>query len=63
MVPTHPMRAAKLSLWLAKEYDPSTVLAFLLTEFVVNLAAMADFAFGRAHSQWISLPSTKTLVQ
>ncbi len=63
MVPTHPVRAAKLALWLSIKYDPVTLATFLITEFLVNVAATFDFAFGKSYSQWDSLPSTKTIVR
>jgi cellulose synthase/poly-beta-1,6-N-acetylglucosamine synthase-like glycosyltransferase len=61
MMPLHPVRAVKLYLWLAAKYDPVTLGIFLLTEFMVNAAAMFDFASGKAHGQWTALPSTKTV--
>lgn len=62
MMPLHPVRTVKLALWLAAKYDPVTSATFLLTEFLVNAAAMFDFASGRAHGQWIVLPSTKIVI-
>jgi cellulose synthase/poly-beta-1,6-N-acetylglucosamine synthase-like glycosyltransferase len=62
MMPLHPVRAAKLALWLTARSDPVTLATFLLTEFMVNAAAMFDFASGKAHGQWTTLPSTKTVI-
>lgn len=59
MLPLHPVKVAKLALWLSTKYDPVTLGTFLLTEFLVNAAAIVDFAFGKAHLQWATLPSTK----
>jgi cellulose synthase/poly-beta-1,6-N-acetylglucosamine synthase-like glycosyltransferase len=62
MMPSHPIRTAKLVLWLVTKYDPLTLLTFLLTEFMVNATAMFDFASGKAHVQWTTLPSTKIVL-
>jgi poly-beta-1,6-N-acetyl-D-glucosamine synthase len=59
MMPLHPISTAKLILWLLSKYDPLTLTIFLLTEFVVNLTAMFDFASGKSHFQWRPLQSTK----
>jgi cellulose synthase/poly-beta-1,6-N-acetylglucosamine synthase-like glycosyltransferase len=62
MMPLHPLRTLKLTLWLATKYDPVTLTTFLLTEFLVNATAIFDFALGKAHSVWTTLPSTKTVI-
>ncbi len=62
MLPSHPFRVVKLGLWMLTKYDPFTVLTFLLTEFMVNAAALFDSAAGKAHSQWTTLPSTKIVI-
>jgi len=62
MLPLYPIRTAKLALWLFAKYDPATLGAFLLTEFMVNAIAIVDFASGRTHVKWQVLPSTKVAV-
>ncbi len=62
MMPLHPVKTAKLALWLIAEYDPITLGTFLLTEFMVNAVAAFDSAFGKAHFKWITLPSTKIIL-
>ncbi len=62
MMPLHPHRVAKLTLWLATKYDPVTLATFLLTELLVNATAIFDFALGKAYSQWTTLPSTKIVI-
>jgi len=62
MLPTHPIRIARLGLQIFKETDPVTLTTFLLTEFLVNAAAMIDSALGKTHQRWRVLPSTKTVV-
>ena len=52
MMPLHPIRTFKFVLWFAAKYDPVTSATFLLTEFMVNVAAMFDFARRRDHGQW-----------
>jgi len=61
LMPLYPVQVTRLALWLARQCDMPTLAAFLLTEFLVNAAAMADFASGKTHSQWITLPSTKAV--
>jgi cellulose synthase/poly-beta-1,6-N-acetylglucosamine synthase-like glycosyltransferase len=61
MLPQHPVRIAKLALWLSTKYDPITISTFLTTEFLVNAAATVDFALGKTYYQWSALPSTKTV--
>ncbi len=62
MLPLYPFRVVKLGLWMLTKSDPFTVLTFLLTEFMVNAAAMFDSAAGKVHSQWTTLPSTKIAI-
>jgi len=62
LMPLHPVRTVKLALWLTANYDPVTLATFLLTEFIVNVAAMFDILSGNAHDQWTMLPSTKTVI-
>jgi cellulose synthase/poly-beta-1,6-N-acetylglucosamine synthase-like glycosyltransferase len=62
MIPTQPVRTAKLALWLSTKYSPLTLLAFLLTEFFVNVAAIVDSLFGKTYFQWTTLASTKTVI-
>ena len=61
MLPLHPFSITKLILWLLSEYDPLTLTVFLLTEFIVNLTAMFDFASGKNYFQWKPLQSTKVV--
>jgi cellulose synthase/poly-beta-1,6-N-acetylglucosamine synthase-like glycosyltransferase len=61
LMPLYPVQVTRLTLWLARQCDMRTLAAFLFTEFLVNAAAMADFATGKNHSQWITLPSTKAV--
>ena len=62
MLPTHPVRIAKLGLQVFRETDPVALATFLLTEFLVNAAAMIDFALGNTHQRWRVLQSTKTVI-
>jgi len=55
----HPVRTVKLGLWLFTKYDVATLAAFTFTEFLVNIAAIADFISGKNHTQWNTLTSTK----
>jgi len=63
MMPLHPLRTARLSLWLSTKYDPVTLGTFLLTEFLINVSSIIDFVSGKTHFQWTRLPSTKTIRQ
>jgi len=58
-MPLHPIRVLKLTSWLFKKHDPLTLAAFMFTEFLLNAAAMGDFALGKNHFIWTALPSTK----
>ncbi len=62
MLPSQPVRTAKLVLWLSTKCDPFTLLTFLVAESLVNAAALFDFGFGKTHFQWTTLPSTKTVI-
>ena len=62
MMPLHPVQTVKLALWLFTHYDPVTLATFLLTEFLVNAAAIFDFALRKTHFQWTALPSTKIVI-
>ena len=62
MMPSQPIRTAKLALWLTTKYDPFTLLTFLVAEFFVNIVALFDFGLGKTHVQWTVLPSTKTVI-
>ncbi len=62
MMPLHPIKTVKNISWLITENDPLALTIFLFTEFLVNLTAIFDFALGKAHTQWESLPSTKLIV-
>jgi poly-beta-1,6-N-acetyl-D-glucosamine synthase len=61
LIPLHPIKVIKLSLWLTKEHDILTLIAFLLTEFTANIVAINDVLIKRAHFKWNALPSTKNL--
>ncbi len=62
LMPIHPVRSVRLALWLFTQYDILTLTTFLLTEFLVNFAAIDDVASGKAHFRWSALPSTKTVI-
>ena len=62
MMPAQPVRTAKFGLWLFTKYDPITLATFLVAEFFVNVAARFDFCFGKTHTQWTVLASTKTVI-
>ncbi len=62
LAPAHPIRTLKLLCWLFTQYDIATLGAFFVTEFMVNATALADFTFGKNHTQWQRLPSTKTVI-
>ena len=61
LMPLHPLQTLKLTFWLFTKYDPVTMLAFLFTEFWVNVFAIGDFIFGKTYFQWSALSSTKTV--
>jgi poly-beta-1,6-N-acetyl-D-glucosamine synthase len=61
LMPLHPSRTARLTFWLLTKSDLITLSTFLFTEFLVNVTAILDFAFGKAHFRWVSLSSTKTV--
>lgn len=62
LMPLHPFQTLKLALWLFKKYNPLTTAAFLFTEFLVNVFAIADLNFGKTYSQWRALSSTKMVI-
>lgn len=62
LMPLHPIKVLKLGLWLTKEHDIPTVIAFLTIEFTANIVAIFDILLRRKHAQWSTLPSTKNLI-
>ncbi len=63
MMPLHPVRTIRLLFWLVTKSDPLTLTTFLMSEFLVNVAATADFALGKNYSRWNVLPSTKSMLK
>lgn len=61
LMPLHPVRTAKLALWLITKNDIIALTTFLFSEFLANATAIVDSALGKAHFQWKILPSTKTV--
>jgi cellulose synthase/poly-beta-1,6-N-acetylglucosamine synthase-like glycosyltransferase len=62
LLPQHPLKTLKMSLWLFKNNTPIDTAIFLFTEFWVNLFSIADFIAGKTHTQWSTLTSTKAIV-
>jgi cellulose synthase/poly-beta-1,6-N-acetylglucosamine synthase-like glycosyltransferase len=62
LIPVLPVRAIKLSLWLAKTQDIPTSMVFVLTEMTANLAAIVDILLKKKHAQWCIIESTKRLI-
>jgi poly-beta-1,6-N-acetyl-D-glucosamine synthase len=62
MAPAQPVRTLKLISWLFTKYDLASLSAFFMTELFVNVTALTDFTFGKKHSQWQRLASTKTVI-
>ena len=59
LMPLYPTRVLKLASWLCTEYDILTLLAFILTELMVNTAATIDFVLRKSYVPWGVSPSTK----
>jgi cellulose synthase/poly-beta-1,6-N-acetylglucosamine synthase-like glycosyltransferase len=59
LMPLYPTRVLKLVSWLCTEYDPLTLLTFMLIELMVNAVAIIDFVLRKSHVQWSVSPSTK----
>lgn len=62
LLPLHPLKTLKMSLWLFKNNTPVDIAVFLFTEFWVNLFSIADFVAGKTHTRWSTLTSTKAMV-
>ncbi len=61
LMPLQPFRTMKLVFWLFLKQRPPTLVAFLLTEFMVNVFAVVDSISGKTHFAWNALPTTKTV--
>ena len=61
LMPLHPIRVLKLGLWLFRNQDIPTLLAFMITELMANIAATMDILLRRQHLIWSVLPSTKVV--
>ncbi len=61
LMPLHPLKTLKLTLWLFTKYNPITIATFLFTEFWVTVFAIGDFIFGKTYFRWSALSSTKTV--
>jgi poly-beta-1,6-N-acetyl-D-glucosamine synthase len=62
LLPHHPLKIIKMSLWLFKNNTPLDTAIFLFTEFWVNLFSIADFVAGKTYTRWSMLTSTKAMV-
>ena len=61
LMPHHPIRVLKLGLWLFRNQDIPTLLVFIITELMANIAAVLDILLRRPHLIWSILPSTKVV--
>src|SRR3972149_6364636 len=56
LMPHHPIRVMKLGLWLFRNQDIPTLLVFIMTELMANIAAVLDILLRRPHLIWSILP-------
>ena len=61
LMPRYPIRVLKLGLWLFRNQDIPTLLVFIITEMMANIAATMDVLLRKPHLIWTVLPSTKVI--